>query len=145
MLSSNFTSQLKTSENNSIIFFDGVCNFCNYWANFALKHNKKQNLYFAPLQSEFAIKILKEYGYQTTALTSVVFLTNNKLYTQSSATFRIAKELSYPWKLGYAFYFIPKPIRDFLYNWIAKNRYRWFGKSENCRIPTESEKGRFLS
>jgi predicted DCC family thiol-disulfide oxidoreductase YuxK len=145
LINRTFTSQLKSAAYNNIIFFDGVCNFCNYWVNFALKYNKKQNLYFAALQSDFAKKMLSEYGYQTSSLSSVVFLKDNKIFTQSSAALKIAKELSYPWKVAYLFYFIPKLIRDFFYNIIAKYRYRLLGKRDQCRIPSAKEKGRFYS
>jgi predicted DCC family thiol-disulfide oxidoreductase YuxK len=131
-------------ETNNIIFFDGVCTFCNYWANFALKHNSKKHLYFCALQSESGKKILVAHGYTVEHISSVVFLKNNKLFTQSSAALAIAKELNWPWKAAYVFYFIPKFIRDFFYNIIAKNRYKWFGKMDTCRIPTKEEKNRFL-
>jgi predicted DCC family thiol-disulfide oxidoreductase YuxK len=129
---------------NNIILFDGICNFCNYWVNFALKNNKKKNLLFSPLQGIFAKNALHKFGLDTTSLTSVIFIKDDKIYTQSSAVFRISKELNWPWKILFAFIIIPKFIRDFIYNIFAKNRYKWYGKKETCRIPTKEERERFL-
>jgi len=127
-----------------VILFDGVCNFCNYWVNFAIKRDKKKKLKFAPLQGETARQLLSEYGLDTTKLSSVILVDNGKAYTQSSAAIRICKHLDGSWKLCYGFMIIPKFIRDFLYNIIARNRYKWFGKKEACMVPTPGLRERFL-
>ncbi len=129
---------------NNIILFDGVCNFCNYWVNFVIKNNKKNNLKFSALQGIAAKEILVKFGLNTTNLTSVILVKDDKIYTQSSAVFYISKELNWPWKILYAFLIIPKFIRDFIYNLFAKNRYKWFGKKETCRIPTKEEREKFI-
>ena len=127
-----------------IVFFDGVCNFCNYWVNFAIKKDKKKKLRFAPLQGETAKNILPQYNISTTALSTVVFIDDGKIYTQSSAAFRICKHLDGGWKLFFGMMVIPKFIRDAAYNFIARNRYRWFGKKDACMIPTPEMRNRFL-
>ena len=130
--------------NQPIVFFDGVCNFCNYWVNFAIKRDKEKRLKFASLQGEYAKKILPRYGINQTLVNSVVLVDNGKVYTQSSAAFRICKYLDGGWKLGYGLMVIPKIIRDFFYDFIARNRYRWFGKKESCMVPGPGIKERFL-
>lgn len=130
--------------NHPIVFFDGVCNFCNYWVNFAIKRDKEKRLKFASLQGEYAKKILPPLGINQTLVDSVVLVDNGKVYTQSSAAFRICKYLDGGWKLGYGLMVIPKIIRDFFYGFIARNRYRWFGKKESCMVPGPGIKERFL-
>ena len=130
--------------NAPLIIFDGVCNFCNYWVNFAIKRDRKKKLRFTPIQSETGARVLAEHQVNTTALSSVIFIDRGKVYTQSSAACRIARYLDGGWKIFYAFIIIPKFVRDFFYNIIARNRYRWFGKKEACMIPTADIKERFL-
>jgi predicted DCC family thiol-disulfide oxidoreductase YuxK len=127
-----------------IILFDGVCNFCNHWVNFAIKRDKKKKLRFTPLQGETAKRLLPRYHINPTSLSSVVFIDNEKAYTQSSAALRICKHLDGGWKLLYGLIIVPKFIRDFFYNIIARNRYRWFGKKESCMMPPADWKERFL-
>jgi predicted DCC family thiol-disulfide oxidoreductase YuxK len=127
-----------------LVLFDGVCNFCNYWVNFAIRHNKKNDLRFTPLQGESAKSILPDYSINPTQLNSVIFVNNGKAYTQSSAALQICRHLNGGWKLFYGFYIIPKFIRDFLYNIIARNRYRWFGRKDQCMVPTGEMRSRFL-
>jgi len=129
---------------NPIVLFDGVCNFCNYWVNFAIKRDKKRKLRFGPLQGEAAKLLLQQYKLHTTSLSSVIFIHAGKIYTQSSAALRIAKHLDGGWKLFYGFIIIPKFIRDFFYNIIARNRYKWYGKKDTCMIPTPELRGRFI-
>jgi predicted DCC family thiol-disulfide oxidoreductase YuxK len=127
-----------------IIFFDGICNFCNYWVQFSLKHNSKNHLYFSALQSEYAKNFFIKNGLEPDKLYTVIFFRNGIFYTQSSAACRICRELNWPWKIGYAAIAIPKFIRDFFYNLVARNRYRWFGKKESCMVPEIRYRQRFL-
>lgn len=129
---------------NSLILFDGVCNFCNYWVTFAIKRDRKNKLKFAPLQGETAKQLLPQFHIDPSSLSSVIFIDNGKVYTQSSAAIQICKHLDGGWKLFYGLIIIPKFFRDFLYNIIARNRYKWFGKKESCLIPTAELKERFL-
>lgn len=129
---------------NTVILFDGVCNLCNYWVNFAIRHDRKNKLKFTPLQGETAKQLLPQFHINPTSLSSVIFIDGGKAYTQSSAAIQICKHLNGGWKLFYGLIIIPKFIRDFLYNVIARNRYKWFGKKGSCMIPTPELKGRFL-
>ncbi len=130
--------------NQPVILFDGVCNFCSFWVNFAIKRDRKKKLKFAPLQGEAANKLLPQHNINPASLSSVVFIDNGKAWTQSSAAIRICKHLDGGWKLFYGLIIIPKFIRDFIYNIVARNRYKWFGKKESCMIPTPELRERFL-
>jgi predicted DCC family thiol-disulfide oxidoreductase YuxK len=127
-----------------LVIFDGVCNFCNYWVNFAIKHDKKKRLRFAPIQGKTAAAVLARQGIHPNKLSSVVLIDNGKAYTQSSASIRICRYLDGGWKLFYGLMIIPKFIRDFFYNIIARNRYKWFGQKDACMIPTPELRERFL-
>lgn len=127
-----------------VILFDGVCKFCNYWVNFAIRRDKKKNLRFAALQNEAAQNLLKEFDMEAGSLSSVILIDNGRVYTQSSAAFRMYKYLDGGWKLLHIFIVIPKFIRDFIYNIIARNRYKWFGKNDKCMVPTPELEERFL-
>jgi predicted DCC family thiol-disulfide oxidoreductase YuxK len=131
--------------NNPVILFDGVCNFCNYWVNFAIKRDRKRKLRFTPLQGQTAKSLLPEYKINPGSLSTVILVDNGKVYTQSSAAIRVCKYLDGGWKLFYGLIIIPKFIRDFFYNIIARNRYKWFGKKESCMIPTAEVRERFLN
>ncbi|TCP63537.1 thiol-disulfide oxidoreductase DCC family protein [Baia soyae] len=124
-----------------IVLFDGVCNFCNNRVQFLLKHDKKKELRFASLQSDFAQNWIAENGIQLED--SMYFIDGDKLYSHSTAVLRIIRELGSGWKLFYILSLIPKSIRDNLYRRFAKNRYRWFGKSEVCMIPSPEVRNRF--
>ena len=131
-------------EEMPVILFDGVCNFCNYWVRFAIRRDKKKELKFAALQGDTAKLLLPRYGISLNRLSSVIFIDAGKVYTQSSAAIRICRHLDGGWKLFYGLMIIPKFIRDALYNIIARNRYKWFGKKEECMVPTPEQKERFL-
>lgn len=131
-------------QDNPVVLFDGVCNFCNYWVNFAIKHDRKKKLKFTTLQGETAKQLLPKYNINPTGLSSVIFIDNGNAYTQSSAALRICKYLNGGWKLFYGLFIVPKFIRDFFYNIIARNRYKWYGKRNECMVPTPDLKERFL-
>ena len=118
-------------EESPIVLFDGVCNYCNTMVNFAIRNDKKAIIKFAPLQSE-AGRMLKEKYQVNPEIDSVILIDNGKVYTYSDAAIRITKYLRWPAKLFYAFNIVPKFIRQPFYKWVAKNRYKWFGKKENA-------------
>jgi predicted DCC family thiol-disulfide oxidoreductase YuxK len=132
-------------EEKKIVLFDGVCNFCNYWVNFAIKRDPKKKLKFTTLQGDTAKGLLPRYNISPTSLSSVIFIENGKIYTQSSAALQICRHLKGGWKLFYGLIIIPKFIRDFFYNIIARNRYKWFGKKDSCMVPTPELKERFFN
>ncbi|MGM0580412.1 MAG: thiol-disulfide oxidoreductase DCC family protein [Bacteroidota bacterium] len=125
-----------------IIFFDGVCNLCNGAINFIIDHDNKGYFKFAPLQSAKAEKNIPKSIRENTD--SIILLDSDKIYSKSTAALKVAKKLDGLWKAFYVLIIFPKFIRDFVYDFIAKNRYKWFGKRESCRMPTEDIKNRFL-
>jgi predicted DCC family thiol-disulfide oxidoreductase YuxK len=128
-----------------IVLFDGVCNLCNGAVQFIIRHDKKNIFMFASLQSEVGRKILEQYNFPLDELNSFILIENNKAYTRSTGALRVAKKLNGLWPLLYGFIIIPKFIRDSIYNWVAGNRYKWFGKKDACMIPTPELKTKFLS
>lgn len=136
---------MSTTKNKSIILFDGVCNLCNASVIFIIKHDKKAQFLFASLQSDAAKEILLQYNSKKIKIDSIVLIQNNEIYEKSSAALRIAKALSGGFKSLYLFIIIPKFIRDFGYDYIAKNRYKWYGQKETCMIPTSEIKNRFIN
>jgi predicted DCC family thiol-disulfide oxidoreductase YuxK len=128
-----------------IVLFDGVCNLCNGAVQFIIRHDKKNIFMFASLQSEVGRKILEQYNFPLDELNSFILIENNKAYTRSTGALRVAKKLNGLWPLLYGFIIIPKLLRDGIYNWVAGNRYKWFGKKDACMIPTPELKARFLS
>lgn len=128
-----------------VILFDGICNFCNSSVHFIIKRNPKGNIHFAALQSDAGLRLLNEYKLPAREMESIVFIENNRAYTQSTAALRISRQLRGLWPLCYVFILVPKFIRDGVYNWIARNRYKWFGVRQQCMIPTPAIKERFLT
>ena len=128
-----------------IILFDGVCNFCNSAVNFVIKRDKKGVIFFTPLQTDAGQKLLLQYNLPVNDMQSFVFIDNGKAYTQSTASLKVCRYLRQLWPLCYGFIIVPKFIRDTIYNWIAKNRYKWFGVRQQCMIPTPDIKERFLN
>lgn len=124
-----------------VILFDGVCNLCNGAVTFIIDRDPKEYFAFAPLQSEVASELL---GTQTENLETIVLVENGVRYTESTAALRIARRLRRPWPLLYGFVIVPKELRDGVYRFVARNRYRWFGKRDSCRLPTPDLKKRFL-
>ncbi|MBI9041394.1 thiol-disulfide oxidoreductase DCC family protein [Lutibacter sp.] len=131
-------------EGKSIIFFDGVCNLCNSSVNFIIKHDKKKHFLFASLQSDAAKEILLQYNSKKIIFDSIILIEANKIYEKSTAALKIAKHLNNGYFLLYIFIVIPVFIRDYVYNYIAKNRYKWYGKKDSCMIPTKELKDRFI-
>lgn len=127
-----------------IILFDGVCNLCNGAINFVIIRDTANVFKFAPLQEKSGSLLLEKHAIDPQRIDSIVLIENNTVYVKSAAALRIAKKLSGPWPLLYIFIIIPAFIRDGVYDFIAKNRYKWFGKKNQCIIPTPSTKERFL-
>ncbi|WP_027409125.1 thiol-disulfide oxidoreductase DCC family protein [Anoxybacteroides tepidamans] len=126
-----------------VILFDGVCNFCSASVRFIIERDPHAYFRFASLQSEAGQKLLRKHGVPE-RIDSLVFIDGSAYYTKSSAALNICKHLRGWWKYFYIFVLIPRPLRDYVYDWVAKNRYKWFGKANNCLIPTEEIRKRFL-
>ncbi len=131
-------------QDHSIILFDGVCNFCNYWVNFTIDKDEKNIYKFAALQSEQGQILLQQYNLNPTKIDSFILIRGENVFTKSTAALMISRTLSGPVKIIYPFIFLPKFLRDFIYGLIGKNRYKLFGKRDVCRVPSEKEKEKFL-
>lgn len=130
--------------NNPIILFDGVCNFCNAIINFVIRQDKKAILRFAALQSEAGQTILKRYGVDWKKNDSFVLIENGKVYDRSTAALKLSNRMRWYWQWTQLFWIFPKFLRDGIYDFIARNRYKWFGKKEECMVPTPEIRQRFL-
>jgi predicted DCC family thiol-disulfide oxidoreductase YuxK len=131
-------------KNHKIILFDGVCNLCNGAVTYIIKRDKKNIFKFAALQSEVGKELISKFNIDTEKVDSIILIDGEKHYEKSSAALRISKELSGAFPLLFGFMILPKFIRNSVYDYIAKNRYKWFGKKESCMIPTPELKSKFL-
>lgn len=131
-------------EKFKIILFDGVCNLCNSSVNFIIDKDVRNVFKFASLQSETGTKLIKNYNLTAENIDSVILVDNDRAYIKSDAALMIAAQLGGVYKILSFMRIIPKFIRDFFYDIIARNRYRWFGKKDVCRIPTPELKSKFL-
>lgn len=129
-----------------IVLFDGVCNLCNRSVQFVIRRDRQKIFQLAPLQSRSAQKLLEECGVDPSTLPdSIVLVEGDSVYCRSEAALRIGRVLPFPWSaLATLAIWIPRGVRDPVYRWIARNRYRWFGKQDECMIPQEGDLDRFL-
>ena len=129
-----------------IILFDGVCILCDSSVQYVIKHDKKDIFKFVAIQSDLGQKILNHIGINSKNIDSVVLYEPGvAYYYKSTAAIIIAKNLSGLFTLATVFKLIPTKIRNLVYDYVAKNRYKWYGKKEQCLLPTEALKGKFLS
>lgn len=129
---------------NPVVLFDGVCNLCSSTVQFIIKHDKKKQFRFASLQSNFGQEVMKHFGLPVNELNSFILLEQGKIYTKSTGALRLTKKLDGLLPLLYAFIIVPPFIRNAVYSFVAKNRYKWFGKKEACWLPTPELRKRFL-
>ena len=129
-----------------IVLFDGVCNLCNAAVNFIIDRDRRARFRFAALQSEAALAALGRVGRKAPAgdPDSLVLIEAGRLYERSDAVLRIARRLGFPWRLAWGLVVLPRSWRDAVYRHVARNRYRWFGRREVCRVPTPDLAERFL-
>lgn len=127
-----------------IILFDGVCNLCSSSVQFIIAHNSKGNIKFASLQSDFGQAQLIEYKLPLEVRT-IVLIKEGQPFTKSSAVLEICKELNGLYPLLSFFKIIPRPLCDWVYDFVARNRYKWFGKKNQCWLPTPDLQSRFIS
>ena len=126
------------------MLFDGVCDLCAGSVRFIIARDPGSYFRFASLQSDTGRRLLESHGYEPGALSSVVLLEGGRSYERSAAALRIARRLSGGWPALGALKVVPRPLRDLVYDWIAANRYRWFGKRDACMVPTPELRARFL-
>ncbi len=129
----------------SIILFDGICNLCNAAVQFVIKRDTSNQFLFASFQSGEGEKILAENNFHDNNMNSFILVENNKIYERSTAVLKVTKKLKGLWPMLYGFIIVPKFLRDGVYSFIAKNRYQWFGKKDECMIPTPELRAKFLS
>lgn len=129
---------------SDIILFDGVCNLCNSLVRFVIRHDRRKRISFAPLQSNEGRYLLNMSGLTRNIPDTVVFISRGKVFIKSSAILRLVRRMGGFWILLYGFVIIPRFIRDYLYDLIARSRYRIFGKKDVCMVPTPEIKERFI-
>lgn len=127
-----------------IILFDGVCNLCSSAINFVIKRDLKNRFLFASLQSENGKALSQKYHIDTAQVDSIILIKNNTAYAKSSAAIKITQSLSGLWPLFTLFIIIPPFVRNWIYDYVAKNRYRWYGKKETCMVPNSELRSKFL-
>lgn len=131
-------------DGHPIILFDGICNFCNRAINFVIKRDKNSIIRFATLQSKFSKQLLESKNFQPDE-DSFALIENNKIFLRSTAALKVFRYLKGLWPLVYGLIIVPKFLRDAVYDLIAKNRYNWFGKRDECMVPTANMRSRFLN
>lgn len=134
-------------KHKQLILFDGVCNLCNSSVLYVIKRDKKDKFLFAPLQSDIGKTVIQKFNIDTEKTDSILLYNpqKNKLTYKSTAALLIAKHLGFPTNVLSIFIIVPAFIRNWVYNYIAKNRYKWYGKKEACMIPTPELKSKFLA
>ena len=128
-----------------VLLFDGVCNLCNRSVGFIIRNDKKKLFRFAPRQSDYGQKALEEFSIHKQATAdSIILIINGRYYERSDALFQTLRLLGMPWSLLYAGIVIPGFIRNYLYDFVARRRYKWFGKMDQCMVPAADISDRFL-
>lgn len=127
-----------------VILFDGICNLCSSSIQFIIRHDKKDQFLFGSLQGAAGQAYLKKFNLPANEFNSFMLVEDEKLYTRSAAALRVLKHLGRGWQLLYGLMIVPPFIRDGIYNLLARNRYKWFGKKEACWLPTPALKAKFL-
>ena len=137
-------SSTEITEEDTVLFFDGECKFCNGSVKFILRHERDDQIKFAPLQSVFADDILSKYGSSHKHLETIILISNGELFIKTRAVLKILDHLKYPWRLALVIKFIPDPIADYFYDIFAKYRYNLFGRQDTCMVPIPEVAKRFL-
>ncbi|MCY8485824.1 thiol-disulfide oxidoreductase DCC family protein [Bacillus atrophaeus] len=129
---------------NRVLLFDGVCNLCNGAVQFIIKRDPDGLISFSSLQSETGQRLLKLNRLPTEHFDSFVFIEDGKVYTKSTAAIKVFRHLRGAWRFSVVLLAVPRPVRNMVYSLIAKNRYKWFGKKNECMLPSPAIKKRFL-
>src|SRR5437773_11612434 len=142
-MSSGMTSR-PGADAHAVILFDGVCNFCNRSVNFVIKRDKRGYFRFAPWQERKGAEIAHRHGIDPEQRDTFVLIENGRAYRKSGAALRVVRRLGGMYTLAFGLVAIPPFVRDFAYDWFARRRYRWFGKRDECMVPTPEVRERFL-
>lgn len=132
------------TDEHPLVLFDGFCNFCSRSVRLILRNDRHGNIRFAAIQSPTGERVMKEFGLDSSATDSFVVVRGRRAFLRSDAALEIARDMRFPWNWAAALRVVPRPLRDWAYGFIARNRYRWFGRKEACFIPTDEERSRFL-
>lgn len=133
-----------STQNKKIILFDGVCNLCNGSVVFIIKRDKKDLFRFAAIQSDEGQELIQKHNIDTSKVDSILLIDGERYFSKSTAALKIARHLSSGYPLLFGFMILPRFFRNWVYDLIARNRYKWFGKKESCMIPTAELKAKFL-
>jgi predicted DCC family thiol-disulfide oxidoreductase YuxK len=143
-MTSNPPRPMTTPDEGPVILFDGVCNFCAWSVRFVIARDPRAVFRFAPLQSDAGRRLLRDHGLDEGAMDSFVLVEGSGAWRESDAALRVCRHLRGPWRMLAALRVFPRPLRDPVYRFIARNRYRWFGRADQCLVPTPSLRSRFL-
>jgi len=133
------------NEKRSILFFDGYCNLCSGWVQFVMRYGRNKDMYFSSLQSPVGQQLCSELGLPTENLSTLVYLHNGIAYQQSDGVLMVVKTMRATFSSLWYLIYIPRGIRDTIYRFVARNRFRFFGKKESCYVPSESTAKRFIN
>lgn len=132
------------NKKSNLILFDGICNLCNWVVNFIIKRDATQKFTFTPLQSKYGKYVLETYGLPTDSFDTFVYIRDGKCLIKSTASLYVLMDLGWPWRLLYVFILIPEKLRDLIYNFFARNRYKRMGKRKHCMVPKPEYMSRFI-
>lgn len=135
---------MELPKNSPVVLFDGICNLCNSSVRFILRHDTRERFLFSSLQSDASKKLLLHLNYKIREMNSILLVDDEQILEKSDAVLKIASELRFPWNLAAVFRFLPKSLRDGIYDFVAKNRYKWFGKKDNCVFTVNKYENRFI-
>lgn len=132
------------AQDRTVILFDGVCHLCSGWVQFAIARDPAANLRFAPIQAAYGQDFLRRRGLPLDRFETFYLIDGGAVFEKSTAVLRVVGYLRWPWPLLKVLWIVPRPLRDWLYDRVARNRYRWFGRRETCLVPTPEIARRFL-
>jgi predicted DCC family thiol-disulfide oxidoreductase YuxK len=135
---------MNLDNSSPVLLFDGVCNLCNASVQWVLNRDRKGTFKFAALQSDTGQVLLRKFGFSSDNFDTVVLVDGERIFTRSDAPLEIVRRLGGLWPVLGIFKYIPRPLRNMVYDWVARNRYRWFGRREECMLPRPEWKGRFV-
>ena len=128
-----------------IIVFDGLCAFCSAWVGFVLRHDKRAHYRLLAAQSDLGRALYIHYGLDPVDYETNLLVSGGRLFVKSEGSIRMAEGLGFPWRLAGLVRVLPLPLRDRLYEWVARNRFRWFGRRDECYMPRPGDRARFLA
>jgi len=135
---------MQLPKNRPVILYDGICNLCNSSVRFILKHDSREKFLFSSLQSDASKKLLLHLNYKIRQFNTILLVENGEIHEKSDAVLKIASGLRFPWNLAALFRILPKKLRDSMYDFVARNRYRWFGKKDRCVYSMNTYENRFI-